>query len=211
MISWKINTSSMEEIKHAGATRLMTQYTKNMIIGFSIPVFLIIFYKTYKHITTKHLYKCTYYKMPENPSSWININTATVDQLASLPSISRQMAKRIISYRNRIGGFHSISQLEEVHWWNIHNLFFTTKVLYIDSNFEPKKVKMHYRSLIRHPYFTPKMAWMTVNLKRNGLLPQWKKIIADSLQLCNMTLAQKLEPYILNAIPSRKAKWRYKE
>ncbi len=182
-----------------------------MIIGFSIPVFLIISYKTYMHITTKQLYKCTYYEMPENPSLWINVNTATVEQLASLPSISTQMAKRIISYRNWIGGFNSISQLEEVLWWNAHDLFFTTKVLYVDSNFEPKKVKMHYRSLIRHPYFTPKMAWMTVKLKRKGLLHQWKTIIADSLQLCNSTLAQKLETYVLRSIPSRRAKLHDKE
>ncbi|NPA34455.1 MAG: helix-hairpin-helix domain-containing protein [Chlorobi bacterium] len=197
----------MEGIERRGATRLMTQYTKNMIIGFSIPVFFVIGYKAYKHITTKKLYECIYYTMPENPSLWIDVNTATVEELASLPSISKPIAKRIVSYRNWIGGFHSISQLEEIGWWNIHDLTFSKKVLYIEPNFQPRKLRIYYTNLVKHPYFTPRMAWWTVKLKREGRLSQWKTVIVDSLRLCNDSLANKLEPYIPTTIPSRKAKW----
>lgn len=201
----------MEDIKQRGATRLMTQYTKNMIIGFSIPAFLVIGYKTYKHITTKQLYECIYYTMPENPSLWIDVNVATTEELASLPSVSKSMAKRIVSYRDWIGGFHSIYQLKEVGWWNPYDLSFATKVLYIDSNFQPRKINLYYKNLVKHPYFTPRMAWITVKLKLEGRLSQWEQIVVDSLKLCNKDLATKLKPYILKAIPSHRAKWHDKE
>ncbi len=200
----------MEGIEQRGATRLMTQYTKNMIIGFIIPVFLVIGYKTYKHITTKQLYECIYYTMSKTPSLWIDVNVATAEEFASLPSVSKSMARKIISYRDLIGGFHSISQLKEVDLWNPYDLSFATKVLYIDSNFQPPKVNIYYRNLVKHPYFTPRMAWITVKLKLQGRLSQWEKIVVDSLKLCNKDLANKLKPYMPTTTLSRKAKWRDK-
>jgi competence protein ComEA len=44
----------------------------------------------------------------------INLNTATVDQLATLPGIGPKTAERIIEYRTKSGGFKKIEELMNV-------------------------------------------------------------------------------------------------
>ena len=46
--------------------------------------------------------------------SAINLNTATVDQLETLPGIGRKTAERIIEYRTKAGGFKRIEELMNV-------------------------------------------------------------------------------------------------
>ncbi len=44
----------------------------------------------------------------------INLNTATIDQLETLPGIGRRTAERIIEYRTKAGGFKRIEELMNV-------------------------------------------------------------------------------------------------
>ena len=49
---------------------------------------------------------------PAKPA--INLNTATIDQLETLPGIGRKTAERIIEYRTKSGGFKRIEDLMNV-------------------------------------------------------------------------------------------------
>ena len=49
-----------------------------------------------------------------NPPGKINLNTATTEELESLPSIGPVMAKRIIEYRNVHSSFYNIEEIKEV-------------------------------------------------------------------------------------------------
>lgn len=44
----------------------------------------------------------------------INLNTATIDQLETLPGIGRKTAERIIEYRTKAGSFKRIEELMNV-------------------------------------------------------------------------------------------------
>lgn len=44
----------------------------------------------------------------------INLNTATADELTTLPGIGQARAKSIISYRTEKGGFRSVEELKEI-------------------------------------------------------------------------------------------------
>jgi competence protein ComEA len=44
----------------------------------------------------------------------VNLNTATVDQLETLPGVGRATAQRILDYRQKVGGFKKIEELMNV-------------------------------------------------------------------------------------------------
>ena len=44
----------------------------------------------------------------------INLNTATIDQLMTLPGIGQKTAERILEYRTKSGGFKKIEELMNV-------------------------------------------------------------------------------------------------
>ena len=48
------------------------------------------------------------------PAATVNINTATAEQLASLPGIGPKTAERILEYRQKNGSFKKIEELMNV-------------------------------------------------------------------------------------------------
>lgn len=44
----------------------------------------------------------------------VNLNTATLDQLMTLPGVGQKTAERIIEYRTKSGGFKKIEELMNV-------------------------------------------------------------------------------------------------
>lgn len=66
----------------------------------------------------------SYMKYPEG--TVINLNTADTTQLKHIPGIGSGLARMIVSYRNRLGGFAHIEQLQEIeHLDTTVNRWFT--------------------------------------------------------------------------------------
>ena len=51
---------------------------------------------------------------PAAKSAALNLNTATLEQLETLPGVGRRTAERILEYRTKNGGFKKIEELMNV-------------------------------------------------------------------------------------------------
>lgn len=56
------------------------------------------------------------------PAGKVNINTATAQQLTVLPGVGEKLAARIVEYRQKAGGFKSVSELMNVQGVGEKNL-----------------------------------------------------------------------------------------
>ena len=82
----------------------------------------------------------------------VNLNAADTSQLKQLKGIGSKLSSRIIKYRNKLGGFHSIEQLQEV-WGLQANTFHDIKPKLIILKEPNKKIlSKHIQDFINHPY-----------------------------------------------------------
>ena len=84
----------------------------------------------------------------------IDINRADSADLLPLPGIGPVFAGRIIKYRNLLGGFANVEQLEEVYGMSIETLDLIKDRVAIDTS-AIHKIQLNsatFRELLRHPY-----------------------------------------------------------
>ena len=100
----------------------------------------------------------------------IDINTATEEEWIELKGIGETLAKRIVKYRDKIGGFYSIQQLKEVYGIKPEVLESITPQLKI----HPKNIQKisiaisDYQSLAKHPYLNNYFAKLIINKRSTG-------------------------------------------
>ena len=113
----------------------------------------------------------------------VELNTADTTILKKVPGIGSAFAKRIISYRNLLGGFYSVTQLSEVYGideerYNALVAWFSadpSHISVIDVN------NISQDSLNKHPYINYRQAKAIMQLrKQKGKLSGW-----ENLQLLN--------------------------
>lgn len=88
----------------------------------------------------------------------IELNTADSATLVNLPGIGPVFAKRIIKYRNLLGGFYKSDQLKEVYGFT-EEMFSKIKGMIYTDVFEIKRININnadFKSLISHPYLRDK-------------------------------------------------------
>jgi competence protein ComEA len=127
----------------------------------------------------------------------VEINSADTSALIALPFIGSRLAARIVLFRERLGGFVTVSQLKEVY--GLNDTAYQAIRPYLTCN--PSlihKLKINEAapdSLRMHPYIRWHLAKLLVNYRSNH--GSFKKI--DDLLLVetvNDSLLQKLQPYI---------------
>jgi competence ComEA-like helix-hairpin-helix protein len=132
--------------------------------------------------------------------SKFDLNTADTSQLISVYGIGSKLSQRIISYREKLGGFISESQLKEVYGLDssvVKNLLAKS---FIDKNFQPHQLNINkatQQALAAHPYIKYKIAQAIVAYRfQHG---DFKTI--DALQkivLIDKAQFEKMKPYLLN-------------
>jgi competence protein ComEA len=129
----------------------------------------------------------------------IGINSADSSAWESLPGIGPVLASRIVKFRERLGGFHSASQVAETYGLP-DSVYLLIRPLLLEEpqNFSPvldinAATVAEMRS---HPYMTPRLARSVVAYReQHGRYGR----VEDLLAIETMTgeLVEKLKPYIL--------------
>jgi competence ComEA-like helix-hairpin-helix protein len=98
----------------------------------------------------------------------IDINTADTNDLKKIYGIGSKLANRIILYREKLGGFYSYSQLNEV--WGLNpGLVELLQKKFIINNTIIKKININtidQKTLEQHPYIGFKTAKSILNYKK---------------------------------------------
>jgi competence protein ComEA len=130
----------------------------------------------------------TYIDLPDSimkspaKSQAIDINTANLDLLKMQPGIGDVLAGRIVKYRESLGGFVSLDQLDEVYGLEEKSLKNLKNRTYIGRDFVPRQVKVNSASvnaLQSHPYITAPLAEDIVRFRElNGAIESEKLLVS---------------------------------
>ncbi len=127
----------------------------------------------------------------------ININTADTIQLVKLPGIGPVFAKRIIEYRNFLGGFYNSKQLNEVYGLKPETVESISQYIIIDTS---KIIKIDintatFKELNKHPYINYNQT--KTLLKYRQLMGQFKSVnqIIEN-NIIDKNDFERLKPYL---------------
>lgn len=129
----------------------------------------------------------------------IELNAADTTQLKQLAGIGSGFAKRIVAYRNKLGGFYSVSQLKEVWGLSLETVKKITPYVAVDVS-QLKKIPVNKSSVDRlrsHPYINFYQAKAIYEYRKNEgeiqSIEECKKMEDESL---TPEFWEKVKPYI---------------
>ncbi|MES2680087.1 MAG: helix-hairpin-helix domain-containing protein [Bacteroidota bacterium] len=125
----------------------------------------------------------------------VELNSADSAALEALPGIGVAFARRILKYRNVLGGYVSADQLKEVYGFN-EELFEKVKSSVTVNATLVKKINLNkddFKTINKHPYLSYELTKAIFNYRRKNPVNtgNLKEILADE------ALYQKLLPYLL--------------
>ncbi|HEY6161551.1 MAG TPA: helix-hairpin-helix domain-containing protein [Bacteroidia bacterium] len=127
----------------------------------------------------------------------VELNTADSVQLDQLRGIGFSFAKRIIKYRNMLGGFASVMQLMEVYGFDQEKFDLVKENVYADSSLVTK-LNVNTGSveeLKKHPYIKYNLANLIVNYrKQHG--PYKSLYDLRKLDIVTEEVYRKIVPYL---------------
>jgi competence protein ComEA len=132
----------------------------------------------------------------QNCSKKIDLNSATIEQLVSLPGVGSYSAEKIIQYRQRLGGFLTIDQLAEIKGLYPDIIGNMNPFIEIKCKVQPIALNsVTIERLKQHPY----LSWNQANsiIKMRQHIGSFKTVeqIKQSVLIDEQTF-EKLKPYL---------------
>jgi DNA uptake protein ComE-like DNA-binding protein len=132
-----------------------------------------------------------------SPQMLIELNSADSILLKQLPGIGDKLSKRIVKYRDLLGGFHSINQLKEVYGLDETIIKTINNKISIDRA-KIKKLDLNFSDqaeLSRHPYLQLNLAKKIIKFRTKYGSINDCSILQDSMIL-NIDEYNRLKPYL---------------
>ncbi|BBE19282.1 glutamate synthase [NADPH] large chain [Aquipluma nitroreducens] len=126
----------------------------------------------------------------------IEINSTDSIQLKQMPGIGSVLSKRIVKYRDLLGGFYSISQLKEVYGLTEQTISLFESKITVDIS-KIKKLDVNFadlNELSRHPYLKKDLASKIVKYRTKHGSFRDLTILRDSMIL-NIDEYNRIKPY----------------
>lgn len=127
----------------------------------------------------------------------IELNSTDSIELQKLNGIGPAYARRILSYRELLGGFYTINQLLEVYGFP-EETFYALKENIIADSMKIKKIRINfagYAELLRHPYFKKEQVEAILNYRqKKGPFSSIEQLLAE--ELIDSTNFVVLRPYL---------------
>lgn len=127
----------------------------------------------------------------------IEINTADSIELMKLPGIGDKLSKRIVKYRDLLGGYYSLEQLKEVYGLTEQVILQIQGNVWIDLS-RIRKVNLNFADwyeLAKHPYIRNNLAKKIVKFRtKHGSIHE-PEVLRDSMIL-NTEEYTRLKPYL---------------
>jgi DNA uptake protein ComE-like DNA-binding protein len=127
----------------------------------------------------------------------IEINSADSIQLKQLPGIGNALSKRIVKYRDMLGGFYSVNQIKEVYGLNDRTFSQIEKLIKADPT-KIRKIDINFSDsyeLSKHPYLQKDLSKKIVKFRAKIGKISNPQILLDSMIL-NTEQFSKIKPYL---------------
>lgn len=132
------------------------------------------------------------------PPAAFDINAADTTQLIAIYGIGSRLSRRIISYREKLGGFVNLAQLKEVYGLDTATVRRLAQKTYVNPGYVPRKLNINLatdRELSTHPYISIGIAKAIVAYRfQHGNFAAVEDIC--SLQIVKREDADKILPYL---------------
>lgn len=127
----------------------------------------------------------------------IDINTADTAELLGLPGIGSKLAQRIVSFREKLGGFYSVEQLAEVYGLK-DSIFQKIRPRFQCNALTVKKIPINVadlEALKAHPYIKYQLANAVIQYRlQHGKIRNKGDLL--QIHLLSEQMLVRLEPYI---------------
>lgn len=106
----------------------------------------------------------------------VPINEADTNDLKRIPGIGSYYAQKIVAYRERLGGFVSVSQIDEIEGLPSG----ASRWFEMATNPHPKQIRLNhatFKQLVRHPYLSYEQTKVIINhIRCYGPLHSWRDL-----------------------------------
>lgn len=125
----------------------------------------------------------------------IQVNNASAEQFATIKGIGPKLSERIIKFRDRLGGFHSVEQLKEVYGIEASLIDNNKAVLILDGELNKLNINGDYKTLVSHPYLKNENVRMILAYrKQHGPFTDLEQL--NNLRALPKDIIERILPYL---------------